>query len=377
MPATSRSAALLWGLSLLSTPMVSVAQDAPPSADSSTEAVAMGNLRVGANQPGATVWIDDKEIGVAPLVRQVPVGEHSVRVSADNFNPFVSKVVVESSGTAAVNAQLFPGGGTVEFNTNAQGGTVTIDGATSVPLPIRLNTVSPGSYRYLLYAPGYEDQEGQFEFARGRNLYIYAELERSAGLFVVDTIPTASVVRLDGVDLGPGPVRREDLAPGPHLVEVEVPGHARMVRAVDTSDGSKLQVTGRVPEKGGTTRIKTGQADAVVQMSGVKVAEGRTYVLDDVARGRYPIEIAAPGYRPVSGRVAVDEGRRAAYKVDWAKEGDRERSQLVEMPPWYARWTTWTIAGGTVAVGVTSAILIARARQPTEVPPADVTLTLP
>jgi hypothetical protein len=150
-----------------------------------------------------------------------------------------------------------------------------------------------------------------------------------------------------------------------------------MVQAVDTSDGSKLQVTGRVPKRGGTTRLKTRQGDAVVKMSGVTVANGRSFALENVARGRYAVEVAAPGYRPASGRIVVDEGRRNAYKVNWAKEGERARSQLVEMPPWYKRWTTWTIAGSTVAVGVTSAVLIARSRRPETVPPADITVTLP
>lgn len=377
MPAKSRPAVLLCALGLFAVPLHAAAQDTPSDAPSKEASVEMGTLRVGANRPGATVWIDNKEAGVAPLVRQVPVGEHQVRVAADNFNPFVSRVQVVTGETAAVNAQLFPGGGTVEFASNASGATVTIDGAKSMPMPIRLSTVRPGSYRYTLDAIGYESQEGQFEFSRGRNLYIYADLERSAGLFIVDTIPSPSSIRLDGTDIGAGPIRRDDLPPGPHLVEVEVPGHARMVQAVDTSDGSKLQVTGRVPKRGGTTRLKTRQGDAVVKMSGVPVANGRTFALENVARGRYAVEVAAPGYRTATGRIVVEEGRRNAYKVNWAKEGDRARSQLIEMPPWYQRWTTWTIAGGTVAVGVTSAVLIARARRPDAIPPADITITLP
>ena len=377
MPATSRPSVLLCALGLSVTPLPSFAQDAP-SEESSTEAAAeMGTLRVGANRPGAKVWVDNKEVGVAPLVRQVPIGEHHVRVAADNFNPFVSRVQVQPGQTAAVSAQLFPGGGTVEFASNANGGTVTIDGNKAMPMPIRLSTVQPGKYRYTLDAIGYESEEGQFEFARGSNLYIYAELEPSAGLFIVDTVPSPSVIRLDGTDIGAGPIRRDDLPPGPHLVEVEVPGHARVVQAVDTSDGSKLQVTGRVPKRGGTTRVKTHQGDAVVKMSGVTMANGRSFALENVARGRYAVEVAAPGYRTATGRIAVDEGRRIAYRIDWAKEGDRARSQLVEMPAWYARWTTWTIAGSTVAVGVTSAVLIARARRPDAIPPADITVTLP
>lgn len=376
MPATLRHAALTLGLSLLALPHPSAAQDAPPAVDASPSAQAQGTLRVGANQPNATVWIDDKEVGTAPLVRSVPVGEHRVRVAADNFNPFVSKVVVDAGRTAAVQARLFPGGGTVEFASNAPGGEVTIDGQTTTPTPIRLNTVQPGTYRFVLDAPGYEPQEGTFTFQRGKNLYLYAELERSAGLFIVDTVPAAASVRLDGNDLGPGPIRTDDLPPGPHLVEVSAPGRARVVRAVDTSDGSKLEVTGRIPERGGTTRLKTG-GNAVVQMAGVTVAEGRSYTLDDVARGRYPVEVTLPGYRPATGRLAVDEGRRTSYRIDWAKEGDRSRSQLVELPAWYARWTTWTIAGGTVAIGVTSALLIAKARQPETIPAGDVTVSLP
>jgi len=377
MPATSRLAALLIGMSLLALPPVATAEDAPPDANESTTAVAEGSIRIGANQPGATVWIDDKEVGKAPMVRKVPVGPHRIRVAADNYNPFVSKVEVKADQTEVVQARLFPGGGTVEFSVDAPGGQVVIDGSTTVPLPIRLNTVKPGSYRYVLSAPGFESAEGSFQFALGQNLYIFAELKRSAGLFIVDTVPTAASIRLDGNDIGAGPIHRDDLPPGPHLVEVSVPGHATMVRAVDTSDGSKIEITGRVPERGGSTRVVTGKAEAVVSLAGVPVAEGRSWSLNDVARGRYPVEISVPGYRPATGRIAVDEGQRATYKVQWAKEGDRARSTLIELPPWYARWTTWTIAGGTVAVGVTSAILIAKARQPDPIPASDFTVALP
>mgnify|MGYP003882738975 CR=1 FL=1 len=337
----------------------------------------MGTLRVTATQSGARVWLDDQPAGTAPVVRQVPVGAHRVRVSADDFNPFVARVDVKKGQTEVVQARMFPGGGTVEFAVNAPGGKVVINGATELQLPTRLSTVQPGNYRYTVSAPGFESQEGRFTFARGKNLYLYSELERSAGLLVVDTVPAAQVVRLDGQVLGPGPIRRDDLAPGPHLVEVEVDGHARMVRAVDTSDGSKLEVSGRVPKRGGTAKLNTRQADAAVTMSGVHMADGRSFVLDDVARGRYNIEVTAPGYRTAKGRLVVDEGRRSAYKVDWAKEGERARSQLIELPPWYARWQTWTIAGGTVAIGITSAALIAKARQPEPISAADTTVTLP
>ena len=323
------------------------------------------------------MWIDDQEVGGVPTVRVLPVGTHRVRVAADDFNPFVAQVDIVKGKTEVVQARLFAGGGTVEFAVNAPGGEVVINGSTEFQLPTRLSTVQPGTFRYTVSAPGFEDQEGRFVFARGENLYLYTELKRSAGLLIVDTVPMAQRVRLDGQDLGAGPIRRDDLAPGPHLVEVEVDGHARMVRAVDTSDGSKLELSGRVPKRGGTVRLKARQGDAAVSMSGMHMSDGRSFVLSDVARGRYAVEVTAPGYRPANGRLVVDEGRRTAYKVDWAKEGERARSQLVELPPWYVRWQTLTIAGGTVAVGVTSAILIAKSRQPDSISAADTTVTLP
>lgn len=350
--------------------------DASPGAEA-PEVLRVGTLRVGANQPGAKVWVDNVEVGVAPLVRRLAPGEHTVRVAADNFNPFVATVDVVEDKTAVVQAQLFPGGGTVEFAINAPGGTVVIDGTTESKLPVRLPRVAAGSYRYELSAPGYESQTGTFTFESGDNLYIYAELPRSAGLFVVDTTPMATDIVLDGKPLGAGPIRRDNLAPGPHLLEVTAPGRATVLRAADTSDGSKLSITGPIPEKGGTTKLRTGKSGAVVTMSGVTIGEGRSVVLDDVARGRYPIEVSAPGYRTAQGRLAVDAGTRATYKVDWEREAARSRSQVVEMPPWYSRWTTWTIAGGTVAIGVTTAVLLIRANQPEPIPDGDITVSLP
>jgi hypothetical protein len=366
-------AALLLGLAL---PAPALAQETGAAA-APASGEEQGILRVTSTVAGALVWIDDEEAGPAPVTRYVPAGTHRVRVAADNHNPYVRQVTVDTDRTVSVRASLLPGQGTVEFGTSASGGILVLDGSQQSKLPVRLTSVRPGEHSYRIEAPGHEPVEGSFTFAKGKNLFLFHELESSAGLLVVDAKPAGASVELDGTTVGTSPLRQEDVPAGVHLITVRHPERPTVYKVVDTSEGAKAAVSGRLPEAGGTVTVRTGSSGAQVLMGGTVVGTGRRVVLKDVARGRYPVEVTLPSAKAAEGRLAVQPRRRTTYRIDTVKKGERGRSRLVELPPWYGRWQVWTIAGvGLAAVGTTTGIIIA-ANQPEEIPEGDVTVTLP
>lgn len=68
-----------------------------------------GKIKVTANLSGATVWLDGKRAGSAPLTLQVPPGVHELEIRrADGGDQTQLKVVVPVDGEVATRAELRP-----------------------------------------------------------------------------------------------------------------------------------------------------------------------------------------------------------------------------------------------------------------------------
>lgn len=329
-----------------------------------------GTLEVNANVPQAVVHIDGQLAGPAPMTRQMAVGSYLVRVTADGFDPFVRQVRVEAGQSAQVGAQLSRGGGTADFLVEPAGARVEINGKdTGLVTPTRLTGLQDGRYRYRLVRDGYEPIEGDFEVKNRSNPLVFHEMKSSRGLFVITSDPEGATVYLDGKQVGVTPLELEGIEPGMHQVGVQAPGHALLVREVDTSDGSKGEVRARLKKDGGTLTIKTGSPDAVVHMDGVPVGTGKR-VKVKATRGTYQVDVDDSAGSAV-GSAKVPATGSALYVADL------EAGELELGTPLTRRWTFWTGVGvGVAAIGTGSAIAAVAAR-PDPLPSGDVTLTLP
>ena len=365
-------AATLFGL------VLSLPAARPASAQDANRAEAdTGVLQIQASAPGAQVWVDNEPVGEAPVTQYLAAGEHLVRVAADGFNPFVRKIRIRAGAKANVTASLRQGGGTVEFQVDQPGGVVVIDGQTESPLPVRLRSLASGTHTYLVKAPGHEPVEGTFEAAPGRNHFVFHRLASSRGLFSITSVPAGAQVWLDGEPVGVTPLSLDGIASATHLVRVDDGRNPAMLTVVDTSDGSRGVVEADLKGPGAPVVIRTGDASAEVRMGGLVLGTGKKVDLGKLARGRYSLEVSAPGKKAATGRAQVKRGGRAAYRVSWVDDGERGRSRLNEVPPWYLHWGFWTAVGTTTAGATTGAIAAAVGSQPVPIEEGDVSVALP
>lgn len=68
-----------------------------------------GSLSVTSVPPGAAVTVDGQYRGITPLVvSDLPAGSHSVSISGEGYQEYVSSVEVSNGATATVSASLLP-----------------------------------------------------------------------------------------------------------------------------------------------------------------------------------------------------------------------------------------------------------------------------
>jgi hypothetical protein len=70
--------------------------------------VTFGRLRVVANVPTATVFVDGERAGSIPYEGELPAGEHEVRVSASGMKDWVEDVEVQRGQLTPIRVRLLP-----------------------------------------------------------------------------------------------------------------------------------------------------------------------------------------------------------------------------------------------------------------------------
>ena len=335
-----------------------------------------GAISVDSNVDGAHVYVDYVEVGVTPYQGELTIGSHSIRIAADNFTPWTTRVDIQAETPSELSAELFAGNGTVEFMVTPAGATVTVDGQPMGNAPIRLNDMPLGEHEFVLNSPQHEPVAGNFTYSSGTNILIFEQLQSSQGLFSFESNPNGADVFLDNDLVGVTPLNLTGVESGVHRVRVQLGGYGTVLREVDTSEGTRGDVQVTMLADPPELRIKTGTDDASVYVDGHLIGEGSRVSLE-LARGTYALRVEAPGFQSTERSVRVPREGSVSYRASMSMNGTSESSSLELITPLTSRWTFWAVVGaGAVGAGVTGAV-VAESMAPDPPPTGDVEVLLP
>jgi outer membrane receptor for ferrienterochelin and colicins len=203
-------------------------------------------LAITSAPPGATVRIDRSDLpvrGTTPIELAVSAGEHPIFFSLSGFTDTTIRATAVVGQT--VQAQGALTGAPVQVQVIApRGGTLTLD---DQPIEAgRAIAVPPGPHVVRLEMPGLPPVERQFEVSAG-DAPIRLELAAPAGIAgpqLAMRIDTPATVFVDQFRVGSGQELAFPIAPGPHMIRVEAPGHrtATHVMTIGDNDRPSLEV---------------------------------------------------------------------------------------------------------------------------------------
>jgi hypothetical protein len=190
-------------------------------------------LTISANVPGAQVFLNGSQVGVAPLSLQVARGNYSVRVAAPGYQDFVASVSV--AGPTAVNAALQGRLYQLAVSCNVPGAQVYVNDQLAGPAPYT-GSFAQGTYVVQASAPGYAEASATVNL--NRNLAVNLVLQPSLVLVQV-VIPEGFLESRDRDNRSQGPGRGEvrlfvdgqryntfnfSIAPGRHNLRISAGG---------------------------------------------------------------------------------------------------------------------------------------------------------
>jgi hypothetical protein len=255
----------------------------------------LGFLRVSSAPSGATVFLDDVEVGTTTLqLEDIAAGPHRVRVEKPLYKPWQGEQVVESDGVADVAATLEPNFGALEIRSTPGQAMVYINGQQKGQTPYRLERFSAGSYQLRLSKPLYHDAEQAFTLLAGVDVNLELPLKPAFGALEVLSTPDGAEVWVDEESWGRTPAKRDTVLSGRHTVLVRRSLYNDYESTVQVEDGGQHKLTADLSADFGTLALSGTPAGAEVRIDGR--LEGRLPCTLRLKPGSHQLAVSADTY---------------------------------------------------------------------------------
>lgn len=236
----------------------------------------LGLLQIETTPPGATIFIDRRDLGsygTTPQILPLEPGTYRVILDHQAWESFeIAELVVEAGDNLRQHVTLTRREGQIDLAGQPSRITVTVEPfgePQTIDLPASISA-PVGQQSLLVEAPGFQPSRVPVEVLEGGEVSAEISLERETGSVVVTSTETNSAVLLDGVLVGFTPVVLGDVPTGERRIIVQQEGFAPHETLLEVERDARLEVNARlsaVTEVAAASRVAEDLRDAPASVS--------------------------------------------------------------------------------------------------------------
>lgn len=201
-----------------------------------------GHLRVDTGPvTGARVFVDDDAHDTTPtVIREIPAGEHRLRVEADNYFPFEERITIEGlDREQSLNVTLIPAWAEVSFSTEPVGAEVFIDEELRGQTPLT-TAIAQGRHAARVALSGFKAWQEEIDVtANVAQGFTDIRLQPADAVVVLASNPSRANVTVDGQYQGLTPLEVA-LTPGRNsTIRLFRQGYQPASRELNVRSGSR------------------------------------------------------------------------------------------------------------------------------------------
>lgn len=292
---------------------------------------ALGEITLSAandSATGATVRIDGQPVGAVPMQQQVEPGRHLIQIDREGYVTFTQWVQIAGAQQLALPVILerqAPSTGSVLVAADISGAAIFIDGDPRGSTPTVIDNVTAGVHQIEVRADGFQPQSQTVEIRAGERARVEVQLRPDVppgGTLVVVTQPRGASVVLDGEALGAGPVTREGVSPGEHIIEVTMTGFQPITQPVTIEAGARRAVNIVLEEvvlAPGSIIVRSAAPGAVVIIDGEERG-APPVIVESATAGTHAVIVRAAGFQEYRTTCTVGPGRNCEVDADLGAE---------------------------------------------------------
>jgi formylglycine-generating enzyme required for sulfatase activity len=220
---------------------------------------------------GATIFVDDQDVGTTPATVDVVAGVHELRLKHPGFKTWHDRLEVTAAQDQTLpQVQLEAADGLVTIVSKPAGAGVTANGSYRGETPLEL-ALSPGTrYDIRITRAGFETARRQVQLRPSEEQSVQVELAPLTGRVSIQAEPKTAEIFIDGVSRGTGS-QTLTLPARPQNLEVRLPNYAPYTARFTPQPGLTQEINVRL--------LTVAQARQAAMKPRASAPNGQTLVL--------------------------------------------------------------------------------------------------
>ncbi|MFA4906744.1 MAG: PEGA domain-containing protein [archaeon] len=196
---------------------------------------AFGYLNLTTTPLDASVTINDKPVGNAPLLNyKLMSGKYLLTLKADFYKTTQEEIIISDGQTLTKAIELPPDFGSISIQAAPIGSKVSIDGKAAGVSPLFIKQIAVGSHKVRIESgEHYEPFETTLFVGLGETQVIQTSLKERIGSLMITSNPPGAIIKIDGAgykltsgENAKTPIKLSRIWAGEHTVSLEMPGYA-------------------------------------------------------------------------------------------------------------------------------------------------------
>ena len=311
----------------------------PTSTTQQTEKAGIGKLIVRSDPIGAKVILDNQDLGLTPIEKDLEAGKHRLILTYEGYERFAKSVTVVADTTETVEAELVPLTGDLSIITTPGNSDVFINDEYKGKSPLTLQYLEVGEYFIKITQTGYQDELTKVSVEWNLLNTIEKKLIPLPGSVAFYSVPDGAEVLIDnrsrGVTKSTGLVL--DIPAGSHKISIKKKGYITETTEIDVKAGettdlelslSKLpEGVSEDPNMGWISLMGSPKKSQIV-LKGKNYTSPLKY--HELKKGTYRFKVSHNGYKSKNISFDIHAQKHAEYKFN-LNPIDRKRAKKLAL----------------------------------------------
>lgn len=223
---------------------------------------------------GATVFIDDKQVGQTPLSLELLSGGHKVSLTKELFSGLSLDIVVTAGKPEAHRIKMQSLPARLMLSSKPAQAAVSIDKEYKGITPLTISLSSQTEHEIVLSAPGHKSTSRVLTLKPGEEQKISLTLKQEHGTIYLTTNPPDASITINGKHYS-STQRKLSLPSQSHTVVVKAPGYKPVTRTILPRIGFSQQISIDLTPETGTVGSRSTSAGTGSPGGSIKTAGGQ------------------------------------------------------------------------------------------------------